>query len=126
MGAKVAVLSEEARSAVALWRNIDGDGSASATGAGQTDSSSWGSCLGFLLAGRSGGAQGNRRGVTRRLRCVGTEEKREGEEERGRLGCATQRRRGGERWGSGRREARGARGGGLAEAPTQARWMRAL
>jgi hypothetical protein len=62
MGAKVAVLTEEARSAVALWCKIDGDCSASATGAGQADSPTWGSCPGFLLVARSGCARGNRRG----------------------------------------------------------------
>jgi hypothetical protein len=61
-GGESAVLTEEARSAVALWCKIDGDCSASATGAGQADSPTWGSCPGFLLVARSGCARGNRRG----------------------------------------------------------------
>jgi hypothetical protein len=50
MGAKVAVLTEEARSVVELWHKIDSDGSAPATRAEQADSPTWGSCPGFLLA----------------------------------------------------------------------------
>jgi hypothetical protein len=92
---KVVVLTKEARSAVTLCHKIDSDGNAPATGAGQADSPTWGSCPGFFLVGRSGHAQGNRRGAARRLLCTGTEEKREGEGERG----ATQRKRGGERGG---------------------------
>jgi hypothetical protein len=62
MRVKVAVLTKEVRSTVALWTKIDGDGSAVATGAGQADSSTWGSYPGFLLVGQSGRAWGNRRG----------------------------------------------------------------
>jgi hypothetical protein len=47
----VVVLTEEAWSAVVLWCKIDGDGSAPSSGAGQADSPTWGSYLGFLLAG---------------------------------------------------------------------------
>jgi hypothetical protein len=109
MGAYVAVLTEEVRSMVALWRKIDGDGSTPATGAGQVDSLMWGSYPGLLLAGRSGHARGNRRGVARRFLCTRTEVKREGEGERGRHGRATQRRRVGEGGGVG---ACGAQAGG--------------
>jgi hypothetical protein len=62
MRVKVAVLTKEVQSTVALWTKIDGDGSALATGAGQADSSTWGSYPGFLLVGQSGRAWGNRRG----------------------------------------------------------------
>jgi hypothetical protein len=101
MGAKVMVLTEEARSAVALWRKINGDGSALAIGAGQADSPTWGSCSGFLLTGRSGRAQGNRRGGLIGFFALEQRRKREGEGERRRLGHTTQRRRGGDRGVSG-------------------------
>jgi hypothetical protein len=78
MGVKVAVLTKEARSAVALWHKIDNDDSAPATNAGQVDSPLWGSCSLFLLAGQSGHTWRNRRGAARRLLCAGTEEKKGG------------------------------------------------
>jgi hypothetical protein len=80
MGVKVAVLTKEARSAVALWHKIDNDDSAPATNAGQVDSPLWGSCSMFFLAGQSGHTWRNRRGgrAAQRLLCAGTEEKKGG------------------------------------------------